>query len=140
LLTSLDVGAARCAQIEHIQRLLMQCSATLAGSTNPDNHIADDDIERMEQEIDAMQAKLPALRGFIIAGGGVEASQCHVARTVCRRAERRCVALNDDASGAQGNILRLLNRLSDYLFVLARVLCIEKGDGKEKFWDGKQKK
>jgi cob(I)alamin adenosyltransferase len=71
-------------------------------------------IEELERAIDAMESELPPLTSFIIPGGSLAAAQLHVARTVCRRAERRVVALEDTATVAY------LNRLSDYLFVAAR--------------------
>jgi cob(I)alamin adenosyltransferase len=99
----------------------MQCSATLAGSRNTAYFISDGNIQFIENQIDALQEKLPPLRGFIIAGGGMPASQCHIARCVCRRAERHCILIDDD-SVQHRNILVLLNRISDYLIVLARSL------------------
>ena len=71
-------------------------------------------IEELERAIDAMESELQPLTSFIIPGGSLAAAQLHVARTVCRRAERRVVALEDTATVAY------LNRLSDYLFVAAR--------------------
>jgi cob(I)alamin adenosyltransferase len=80
--------------------------------------IADADVERLEQTIDAMDAQVPPLRRFILAGGTTVAASLHLARTVCRRAERRMVALVPPVDGV---LLRYVNRLSDLLFVLARV-------------------
>lgn len=123
------------AALKRLQILLMQCSATLAGSPNPAFFIKDEDIQWVEGQIDALQEKLPPLRGFVIAGGGAAAGQCHIARCVCRRAERRCAAAGI-ASEPHSQILRLLNRASDYLFVLARTLCIE-GGAEEEVWGGR---
>jgi cob(I)alamin adenosyltransferase len=72
-----------------------------------------------------MEKELPALKGFILPGGNMTAAWAHVARTVCRRAERRVVRLLDGSEGGKSggqllNITAYLNRLSDYLFVLAR--------------------
>jgi cob(I)alamin adenosyltransferase len=75
-------------------------------------------ITRLESEIETMNAGLPVLRSFVLPGGSAAAAQAHVARTVVRRAERAVAGL--DHSG--GTVLRYLNRLSDHLFVLARVL------------------
>jgi cob(I)alamin adenosyltransferase len=75
----------------------------------------------LEQAIDMMQAELPELKHFILPGGSQSVSAAHLARTVCRRAERRCVALAYDSQVEQIIIL-YLNRLSDYFFVLARWL------------------
>lgn len=80
---------------------------------------------RLETAIDKMDEDLPALQHFILPGGTPVAAALHVARTVCRRAERMCVLLNDEGSGESGGgvtaeALAYLNRLSDFLFTLAR--------------------
>lgn len=77
------------------------------------------EILMLENEIDRMNDDLPALQNFILPGGHATVSYCHVARTVCRRAERSLIRLNA-TSPVDDIIIRLLNRLSDYLFVLAR--------------------
>lgn len=76
------------------------------------------DAERLEKAIDAAEEGLPALKTFILPGGSAQASALHLARTVCRRAERAVLSLDD--SPARGEIVIYLNRLSDLLFVLAR--------------------
>jgi cob(I)alamin adenosyltransferase len=81
--------------------------------------LADGDITLLEQEIDAMNEELPPLNHFILPGGHSTVSFCHMARTVCRRAERSLIRLNE-SSPVEDIIIRFLNRLSDYLFVLAR--------------------
>jgi cob(I)alamin adenosyltransferase len=131
LLRGLQIADTHKAAILHLQELLMQCSAMLAGSTNAACFITDDDIHFVENRIDILQKKLPPLRGFVVAGGGVTSAQCHIARCVCRRAERRCTAIGNAAAQPYLNILTLLNRMSDYLFVLARTLCIESGATEE---------
>ena len=78
-------------------------------------------VQFLENEIDVMDAKLPQMTHFILPGGHQAVSFCHVARCVCRRGERLSVALNDQES-INPAILKYLNRLSDYLFVLARML------------------
>ena len=78
-------------------------------------------IQYLENKIDAMDAELPQMTHFILPGGHQAVSFCHVARCVCRRAERLCVELNDEET-INPDILKYLNRLSDYLFVLARML------------------
>ncbi len=83
--------------------------------------IKEDSITRMENEIDAMNEELPAMRFFVLPGGHQAISTSHVARCVCRRAERLCVAMNTEVS-VNPIILKYLNRLSDYLFVLSRFL------------------
>lgn len=86
------------------------------------------DVELLEQAIDEMETGLPALKNFVMPGGSLAASQAHVARCVCRRAERGVVQLVEQQSqAASGLILRYLNRLSDYLFVLSRFLLQQAG-------------
>lgn len=83
--------------------------------------ISEKDIELLETEIDEMNESLPPMTHFILPGGHQIVSYCHIARTVCRRAERKVSALNED-SPLNPIILTYINRLSDYLFVLARKL------------------
>lgn len=90
------------------------------------------DIDRLENVLDAFNADLPALKDFILPGGGMAASTCHLARTVCRRAEREVVALGR-VEEVRPEPQRYLNRLSDLLFVLARVLARQSGHG-EVLW------
>ncbi len=79
-------------------------------------------VRRLEAAIDRAQAELPALTRFILQGGTELSAALHVARAVCRRAERRCVTLADSEEGAiNPEVIRYLNRLSDLLFVLARL-------------------
>jgi cob(I)alamin adenosyltransferase len=79
-------------------------------------------IESFENAIDRMTGAMPPLGGFILPGGCEASARAHVARTVCRRAERRVAALcrDDDATDGDRLVLRYLNRLADYLFTLAR--------------------
>lgn len=78
-------------------------------------------IELLETEIDAMNLELPPMTNFILPGGNQTVSFCHIARCVCRRAERISTELNENEA-ISSDVLRYLNRLSDYLFVLARKL------------------
>ena len=82
------------------------------------------DVEALETEIDALNETLPPMTHFILPGGHPSVSYCHIARTVCRRAERMTTLLNEH-SGVSPLVLAYLNRLSDYLFVLARKLSSE---------------
>ncbi|TCZ68657.1 cob(I)yrinic acid a,c-diamide adenosyltransferase [Flaviaesturariibacter aridisoli] len=84
----------------------------------PDLHQGD--VELLEKEIDRMNEALEPMRSFILPGGAPAVSFLHVARCVCRRAERLCVALQEVDADLETLILQYLNRLSDYLFVLAR--------------------
>lgn len=86
----------------------------------PDLHEAD--ITLLEYEIDSMNEKLPPMKNFILPGGHPAVSNLHIARCVCRRAERCCVRLEAENSAIESIVLKYLNRLSDYLFVLARYI------------------
>jgi cob(I)alamin adenosyltransferase len=79
------------------------------------------DIEYLEKEIDAMNEVLPELRNFILPGGHPVVSYCHIARTICRRAERHTIRLSQ-SQPVPDLVIPYLNRLSDYLFVLSRRL------------------
>jgi cob(I)alamin adenosyltransferase len=94
--------------------------------------IGDAHVERLERELDAFNEKLPPLEDFILPGGGAAAAACHLARTVTRRAERRCCTLARHEPVAPA-VIRYLNRLSDLLFVIARVLARRTGGG-EVLW------
>ena len=95
--------------------------ATAPGRETPALGIQESDIGRLEAAIDAMEQQLPELKNFVLPGGHPLVSACHIARCVCRRAERRVVALGE-AESVPPLIIRYLNRLSDYLFVLARYI------------------
>lgn len=81
--------------------------------------LSDEDIVLLEKEIDSMEEKLQPMKHFILPGGHVTVSTAHIARCVCRRAERCCVALQE-IEPIEPLVLKYLNRLSDYLFVMAR--------------------
>ncbi len=83
--------------------------------------LTDADIEVLEKEIDAMETSLPAMTHFILPGGHTSVSYCHIARSVCRRAERSCTLLYGNMP-FDDRVLSFINRLADYLFVLARKL------------------
>ncbi len=111
--------------LKTIQNTLFTIGSHLATENSHSPHvpeIKDADIEVLEKAMDAMDSELPALRNFILPGGHTTVSFCHVARCVCRRAERRVVALSQDAE-VSPILIRYLNRLSDYFFVLARKLA-----------------
>lgn len=94
--------------------------------------LRDQAVESVEGWIDAMQAQLPKNNTFVIAGGTVTGAECHVARCVCRRAERRIVELMQHCE-VDEMIGKYINRLSDYLFVLSRFVVISEGKA-ENFW------
>ena len=81
--------------------------------------LRDDDVLSLEKQIDSMEEALPEMKNFILPGGHPTVSHLHIARCICRRAERACVRLQDNHD-EQLLIIKYLNRLSDYLFVLAR--------------------
>lgn len=114
--------------LKEIQDRLFTIGSALASDPEkskmkiPDLH--QEDIELLEKEIDTMTAELPDLRHFILPGGSNAVSFCHLARCVCRRAERICVHLSED-SFVDEKVMVYLNRLSDYLFVLSRKLCFD---------------
>ena len=90
-------------------------------------------ITRIEHEIDRIDGELPKMRNFVLPGGSRSASLAHVCRTVCRRAERQIYRLAETVE-VEEPVLVFMNRLSDYLFVLARKECI-RNNGKEIIWD-----
>ncbi|MDX1651763.1 MAG: cob(I)yrinic acid a,c-diamide adenosyltransferase [Brumimicrobium sp.] len=83
--------------------------------------LKDEDIQFLEECIDRMNESLPEMKSFVLPGGNTTVSYSHIARCVCRRAERLVVALNDSGEDIK-RVMKYLNRLSDYLFVLARKL------------------
>ncbi|GAB3381740.1 cob(I)yrinic acid a,c-diamide adenosyltransferase [Lysobacter fragariae] len=100
--------------------------------------IFDADIDNLEARLDAFNEPLPALKDFILPGGGEAAARCHIARTVVRRAERDTVTLSRH-DAVRPEAIRYLNRLSDLLFVLCRVLARASGQG-EVLWDHDRRK
>jgi cob(I)alamin adenosyltransferase len=111
-------------QLSQIQSELFSIGAELA-TPNPDQHqmriITQDHAERLEQWIDEHEQGLPPLKQFILPAGDGGASHLHLARAICRRAERRLVTLLRSETGLSQDLLIYLNRLSDLLFVLTRV-------------------
>ena len=92
----------------------------------PSAYLADGEVAFLEQEIDRLMGLLPERQGFILPGGTQTAAQAHIARTVCRRAERRIAALAETATVGD-EIQQYVNRLSDYLFVLAKIINFNSG-------------
>lgn len=87
------------------------------------SNISDEDIIKLENAIDVIDSSLPPLKGFILPGGSYQSSVCHLCRTVCRRAERRILEVEQDGlMTIDMNCKRFVNRLSDYLFILSRKL------------------
>lgn len=111
--------------IKYIQDRLFTIGALLA--TDPDKgtkmkipDLHEEDVKLLENKMDEMDAVLPEMKFFIIPGGHVAVSHCHIARCVCRRAERLCVEMQEQDAFVEPLVLQYLNRLSDYLFMLAR--------------------
>jgi cob(I)alamin adenosyltransferase len=103
----------------------MAVAALLAASKKEDAkhlpRIESADIESLEQEIDRMEKELPPLTSFILPGGHPIVSYCHIARTICRRAERNTLKITSEEIDLEP-VYQYLNRLADYLFVLSRKL------------------
>ena len=97
------------------------------------SQIADEDIHRLENAIDEADASLPPLKAFVIPGGSRGSAVCQVCRTVCRRAERRILTMAEEHEVTE-NVSAFVNRLSDYLFVLARKMNLL-AETDEIYWD-----
>lgn len=124
-----DIDASQKDVLKEIQDRLFTIGAALASDPEkskmkiPDLHLSD--ITFLENQIDEMNLVLPELKHFILPGGSPVVSFCHVSRCVCRRAERIIVHLKAE-SFVDEKVVVYLNRLSDYLFVLARKLCFDR--------------
>lgn len=130
MVRDLEVNQERKDVLVEIQDRLFTVGSILA--TEPGNtkvkipSLAEADILFLEKEIDAMDAVLPPMRFFVLPGGHTAISHCHVARTVCRRSERLIIALNEQEP-VPDDVIKYINRLSDYLFVLSRMVAHELG-------------
>lgn len=114
-------------QLQEIQNLLFALGSNLAsepGKKMPLPDVLPAHVMELEQAIDRMDTELPPLKNFILPGGHPLVSQCHIARCVCRRAERLVVALNEQEP-LSPILIQYLNRLSDYLFTLARYFSLQ---------------
>ena len=98
-----------------------------------ESRIAEEDIVRLEHAIDVVDSELPPLKNFVIPGGARESAECQVCRTVCRRAER-CILRMAEEHEVDTLVIAFVNRLSDFLFVLARKLNLL-GESHEIYWD-----
>jgi cob(I)alamin adenosyltransferase len=117
--------------LTEIQHLLFELGGELCipGTAS----VQDEDVGALERWLDELNAALPPLKDFVLPGGGRAATSAHLARTICRRAERRLIEL-DRRDGGCATAIRFTNRLSDLLFVIARVLARAAGD--EVLWRG----
>lgn len=136
LLRSHPENIARKDILVYIQDQLMASAAALA--SDPENPRAtsmlpgSDCAANVESEIDKMESELPPIHSFVLPGGNIVVSHCHIARCVCRRAERSVIRLKQSEYVPE-IVLKLLNRLSDYLFVLSRKIGFEL-DNEEVKW------
>ena len=138
------VGAARAfasdplllSVLTFLQHRLYNCAsnvATPAGASLDPPHVTGEDVSALEAAIDAFEARTGPIRGFVLPGGTRAAGLLHVARTVCRRAERCLVTLAADEP-VEAEVLRFVNRASDVLFAAARYANAVDGDG-DLAWD-----
>ncbi len=125
-----DVNQKRKDILIEVQDRLFTIGSILA--TEPGNDkvkipmLTESDVVFLEQEIDTMEAELPPMRFFVLPGGHPSVSQCHIARTVCRRTERLTISLSIQEK-VDPVVIKYLNRLSDFLFVLSRKMSHELG-------------
>jgi cob(I)alamin adenosyltransferase len=110
-------------ELLEIEDTLMVCAAILASDCEECEikipELPESNIVKLEKSMDTMESILPPLKSFVLPGGHVIASQCHVARTICRRAEREIIRLLPELF-VPDVVIKFINRLSDYLFVLSR--------------------
>jgi cob(I)alamin adenosyltransferase len=128
LIADQEVNNSRKDILKEIQDRLFTIGASLASDPEKSKMKIPDlllsDIELLEKEMDKMNEILPELRAFILPGGHQSVSFCHLGRVVCRRAERKAIALAEHEFVAE-LVIQYLNRLSDYLFVLSRMMAFE---------------
>lgn len=116
--------------IEHIEHNMLTIGCNLADEKKEKCSLPEEEITILQKAIDELEGSLPALHEFIIPGGTEAAARANLCRTVCRRAEREIVSLQREYDVEQ-NVMVYINRLSDYLFMLQRLLL----DGNEKKWE-----
>jgi cob(I)alamin adenosyltransferase len=125
LLRHRNIGTENQDVLGEVQDRLFTLGSILAMDPSKDNlkvpQLSPDDIELLEKEIDRMTEVLPEMRSFVLPGGNDSVSFCHIARCVCRRAERLVVQLNE-TEDIDSMVVTYLNRLSDYLFTLSRMI------------------
>jgi cob(I)alamin adenosyltransferase len=130
LCKDLQEGITPTVMLQEIQDRLFTVGSSLAcdPEKEPKMKIPDlkeEDITLLEKEMDAMNEVMPEMKFFILPGGHPAVSHLHVARCICRRAERACVRLQEEGQEVEQIVIRYLNRLSDYLFVLARFAAFQ---------------
>lgn len=137
VLRSYDIADTEKDLLIQIQNKLFNIGSRLASDEKGEAFtaglvITDDHIKVLEKAIDKYEENLPPLTDFILPGGELSVAQCHVSRTVCRRAERRIVEFAE-TNRIQAETIKYVNRLSDYLFVLARKLSFDKNVDEKKW-------
>jgi cob(I)alamin adenosyltransferase len=120
--------AAIHSQFREIQDRLFTIGSSLACDPEKETKISipdlgEQDVETLEKDIDSMDSQLPPMKAFILPGGHIAVSTAHIVRCVCRRAERSCVRMQEEQLAVDPLIIRYLNRLSDYFFVLSRYIA-----------------
>ncbi|MEE9371974.1 MAG: cob(I)yrinic acid a,c-diamide adenosyltransferase [Saprospiraceae bacterium] len=127
-------------ELMDIQRVLFSIGSHLAADPSKSNlwlpNIDISEIEKLEKSVDRMEEILPTLAHFILPGGHPSVSHCHIARCVCRRAERRVVQLSE-IDETNDILIQYLNRLSDYIFVLSRYIAYQEGAEELKWESGR---
>ena len=120
--------AAIHSQLREIQDRLFTIGSSLACDPEKETKMSipdlrEQDVETLEKDIDSMDSQLPPMKAFILPGGHIAVSTAHIVRCVCRRAERACVRMQVEQLAVDPLVIRYLNRLSDYFFVLSRYLA-----------------
>jgi cob(I)alamin adenosyltransferase len=120
--------AAIHSQLREIQDRLFTIGSSLACDPEKETKMSipdlrEQDVETLEKDIDSMDSQLPPMKAFILPGGHIAVSTAHIVRCVCRRAERSCVRMQVEQLAVDPLVIRYLNRLSDYFFVLSRYLA-----------------
>ncbi|MGL4333146.1 MAG: cob(I)yrinic acid a,c-diamide adenosyltransferase [Bacteroidales bacterium] len=137
LLCEMDDNEPEKETLRFIQHKLFSVGGYLASEPDspyfkPGCTVSEDNIKHIEMHIDSIDANLPKLHAFVLPGGSKAAAVASIARTICRRGERIICALNEE-SPVDDTVMRFVNRLSDYLFALSRMLCLKESN--EIFWD-----
>lgn len=131
MIRSFPIDSVITGELVEIQSRLFDVGGNLATDSEDPNvtirlGVKEQDIELLEKAIDRMDAEVPPMKFFVLPGGDQVVSFCHIARTVCRRAERRILDLSTEAE-VDELVLKYVNRLSDYLFILSRKLTNDLG-------------
>lgn len=142
LIRAQSLSAQIDASLQQRQNEIFNLSAEIAASgiknaENLDDRIDQEHIALLEREMDQWTSELPELKKFILPGGSLPAATAHLARTVCRRAEREIISIAE-SSNLPAAILVYINRLSDWFFTLARIINQQSGN-KDTFWESNRK-